>query len=117
MIKLTVLIILGLITPEENNLGIRHIYQLLITFWEIRRPGTGVMPNSETGERAAPSPKGGLRAVLEGLGYSRHPCARVLSVAGFSAFLRCFLAGRRFILAGREAPSLHREASSLQHPG
>ena len=46
--------------------------------------------NSETGERAGPSLKGGLRAVLRGLRDLGGPCATVLSVAGFLCFLARF---------------------------
>ena len=53
-------------------------------------------------ERAGPSLEGGFTHFLEGLGDSRIPCARTLSVAGFFAILSLFPARERFIPEGRK---------------
>ena len=45
-------------------------------------------------ERAGQDLEGGLRSTLEGFEHSGHPCAQVLSVAGFYASLGLFLLGR-----------------------
>ena len=86
---------------------------LLVKKWEIRRPGTGCISNSETGGKAAPSLKGGLRACLEGLEVSRRPCTNVLSVSGFLVIFRMFPGSERFILAGKRCTPLCAEASPL----
>ena len=61
--------------------------------------------------------EGGLRDIPEGLRDSGRPCRKVLSVAGFLAFIDLFLAGKRFILEGREASLLHGNPSLLQPHG
>ena len=45
-----------------------------------------------------------MESLLEELGDSRAPCARVLSVPGFFALLERFLPGRGFILEGERRP-------------
>ena len=45
--------------------------------------------------------RGGLRAGIEGLGYSARPCAGLLSVAGLLAILGRFLLGRRLFPEGK----------------
>ena len=56
----------------------------------------------ERDERAGPSLEGGLVTFVEGLEYSRRPCAGVLSVAGFSVLLEGFPGWEGFILEGRK---------------
>jgi len=78
-----------------------HFYQKLpflagpvsatfINFNQKHRPGTGFSTNSETGDSGCCNLEGGLMSLPEGLEVSARPCARVLSVAGFSAVLGRF---------------------------
>jgi len=82
-----------------------------------RRPGTGLLTTSETGERAEFYLEGGGRAVVEGLGDSRGPCARGLSVSGFLVPFNLFPGSGWVIPEGRKAHPGFREASLLQQPG
>ena len=73
-----------------------------------------------TGEEAAVLLKGGLRAVVEGFDDSVFPCAEVLSVAGFLAFLARFLPegevyseGERLLLCSKDPLSFNNPDRSV----
>lgn len=90
--------------------GMCHFLHFLDHLIRKRRPGTGVLPNSETGKEAGCNPKGGLRSPFEGLALSRRPCARVLSVPGFFAVPGRFPWPEGFILRVKETSFLPGEA-------
>ena len=60
---------------------------------------------------------GGFGDRFETLAYLDGPCARVLSVAGFLAFLALFLLGREEYLRAKKASLMRKEASLLQRDG
>jgi len=61
--------------------------------------------------------EGGGRPFLEGLGYSSHPCAEVLSVAVFLAFIFLFPGRKRLFPEGREVLFPAGLPTDVQHRG
>jgi len=100
------------LTPSATQVS-----PLLTHLIRNRAQGRGLLASPSRCEKAAPSLAGGGRLFSEGLEYSCRPCARVLSVAGFLAFIALFPGPGRFILAGKEGGFPCPEASPLQPHG